>query len=117
MKSRRRWGGAIDFASLTLRQARRVVILVFGTTIVLLGLALIVLPGPGLVVIFLGLGLLAIEFAWAKRLLAHARGMARGVGDRILGRSSSTPRTKRAPDDPPSVQPHADSTGDASDGD
>ncbi len=107
---------AIDLASLTLRQARRVVILVFGVTIVLLGLALMVLPGPGLLVIFLGLGLLAVEFAWAKRLLARARDMARGVGDRILGRSSSTPRTSRPPDDPPGGGPHADSSGGPSDG-
>jgi uncharacterized protein (TIGR02611 family) len=42
---------------------------VFGFVVVLAGLAMLVLPGPGLVVIAIGLGILALEFAWAERLL------------------------------------------------
>lgn len=41
----------------------------FGFLVVLAGLAMLVLPGPGLLVIALGLGILALEFAWAERLL------------------------------------------------
>jgi len=37
------------------------------------GLALVPLPGPGWLVVFLGLGLLATEFAWAQRLLGFTR--------------------------------------------
>ena len=44
-----------------------------GGTVVLVGVALLVLPGPGLLVIALGLALLATEFEWAKGLLKKAR--------------------------------------------
>lgn len=66
--------------------ARRLVVAVIGSTVVLVGVALIVLPGPALIVIPVGLGILGLEFAWARRLLKHARGTAdnfiRGVRDR-----------------------------------
>jgi tellurite resistance protein TerC len=62
-----------------LRHARRVIILVVGGTVLLLGMALLVLPGPAFLVIPVGLGILAIEFAWARRWLA----MARDVGNNI----------------------------------
>ena len=42
---------------------------------VLIGLALIVLPGPAFIVIPIGLAILATEFAWAGHLLAKARAM------------------------------------------
>jgi tellurite resistance protein TerC len=51
------------------REARRIVILVVGLTVVLIGIALLVLPGPGFIAIFLGLAILAVEFAWARRWL------------------------------------------------
>ncbi len=56
-----------------LSQTKRIIIIVFGVTIVLIGLALIVLPGPGLIVIIFGLAILASEFVWAERLLQHAK--------------------------------------------
>ncbi len=52
---------------------KRVVVAIVGTTIVLIGVALLVLPGPGLVVISLGLALLATEFVWARVLLKKAQ--------------------------------------------
>lgn len=51
----------------------RVGIGVLGTAIVMLGVALLPLPGPGWLVIFLGLGVWATEFDWAARLLTYAR--------------------------------------------
>lgn len=42
---------------------------VIGITVVLFGLALLVLPGPAVVVVPLGLAILATEFAWARRLI------------------------------------------------
>ena len=48
-------------------------IAVIGATVLLFGIALLVLPGPGLLVILAGLGILAFEFAWAKRLLEKGR--------------------------------------------
>ena len=47
----------------------RVVVAMFGFLVVLAGLAMLVLPGPGLLVIAIGLGILALEFVWAERLL------------------------------------------------
>lgn len=52
----------------TLRQLRRLVILIVGSTVVLIGIALLVLPGPGIVTIVLGLAILGTEFVWAKKL-------------------------------------------------
>jgi uncharacterized protein (TIGR02611 family) len=50
----------------------RLVLAVAGFTVLLLGVALLVLPGPGLVVIVVGLTILALEFAWAERMLERA---------------------------------------------
>ncbi len=52
---------------------RRVVIAVVGTTILLVGVALLVLPGPAFIVIPIGLAVLAVEFRWARRLLRRGR--------------------------------------------
>ena len=58
---------------LTVRQARRLIIAVVGTTVLVIGLALIFLPGPAFVVIPIGLAILGLEFAWARRLLHRVR--------------------------------------------
>jgi TerC family integral membrane protein len=57
-----------------LRTARRVVVGVIGTTVLTIGIAMIVLPGPAVAVIPLGLAILASEFVWARRWLARIRG-------------------------------------------
>ncbi|HOI29931.1 MAG TPA: PGPGW domain-containing protein [Melioribacteraceae bacterium] len=53
----------------TLKQLKRIIIAVVGTTILIIGIALIVLPGPAFIVIPVGLSILATEFIWAKRLM------------------------------------------------
>jgi tellurite resistance protein TerC len=53
----------------TYRWAKRIVIAIVGGTVVLIGIAMIVLPGPAVVVIPMGLAILGLEFAWAKRWL------------------------------------------------
>jgi len=58
-----------------IRAVRRVVIAVVGITIVLVGVVLLVLPGPAFVVIPIGLAVLAIEFEWARRLLRRGRAL------------------------------------------
>jgi uncharacterized protein (TIGR02611 family) len=55
------------------KAVRRVVVAVVGTTVLLGGLVLVVLPGPAFIVIPIGLGILAMEFAWARRWLTRAR--------------------------------------------
>ena len=52
---------------------RKLVIAIIGGTILLIGVALIVLPGPAFIVIPIGLAILATEFAWARRALARAK--------------------------------------------
>ena len=52
---------------------RRPIIGVIGGTVLLIGVALIVLPGPAFIVIPVGLAILATEFAWARRYLDKER--------------------------------------------
>ena len=70
----------------TLRHAKRLVILVIGSTLALGGIALLVLPGPGWLVIIAGLAVLATEFAWAARLLESAKRQARRGARAVSGR-------------------------------
>jgi uncharacterized protein (TIGR02611 family) len=58
--------------------AYRVVVAVLGFAIIVAGLALIPLPGPGWLIVFAGLALLSTEFTWAERLLRYARGKVHG---------------------------------------
>ena len=52
---------------------RKFVVALIGGTILLIGLALVVLPGPAVVVIPIGLALLASEFAWARRIIRRGK--------------------------------------------
>lgn len=56
-----------------LARVRKLVVAVIGTTVLLIGVAMIVLPGPAVIVIPLGLGILATEFVWARRLLQRVK--------------------------------------------
>ena len=69
--------------------ARRVAIFVAGVSVTAAGFAMLVLPGPGLLVIIAGLSILAIEFAWAARLRDQARDRAKAAAataGRAIGR-------------------------------
>jgi uncharacterized protein (TIGR02611 family) len=52
---------------------KRIAVGIIGFTVILIGVALLVLPGPGLVTIALGLAILATEFVWARSWLQRAR--------------------------------------------
>ena len=56
-----------------MQHIKRIVVTVVGGTVLALGIALIVLPGPAFIVMPAGLAILAIEFAWARRWLRFAR--------------------------------------------
>ena len=58
---------------MTYKLARRIVIAVVGTTVLLIGVVMMVAPGPGLIVIPIGLAILSIEFAWARTWLKRLR--------------------------------------------
>ncbi len=53
----------------TLKQVKKIVVVIIGFTILLIGIVLFFLPGPSSIVIPIGLSILATEFLWAKRLL------------------------------------------------
>ncbi len=55
------------------RQARKAVILLIGSSVLVVGAAMILLPGPAIIVIPLGLAILSVEFAWARRWLKKMR--------------------------------------------
>ena len=80
MKQHRESRGLAGFFKVpSVRVAKRIVIAVFGGTITLIGIALIVLPGPAFIVIPIGLSILATEFLWARHWLEKARKMAAKV--------------------------------------
>ena len=56
-----------------MKQAKRLVVMVIGFTILAAGVAMIVLPGPAIVVIPIGLAVLATEFIWARKLLVTVK--------------------------------------------
>ena len=72
----------------TYKAARRIVVGLVGLTVLLIGVVMIVTPGPALVVIPVGLAILSIEFAWARAWLRHLR-------ESISNRNSSV-RNNRA---------------------
>jgi uncharacterized protein (TIGR02611 family) len=65
------------------RNAKRIAVFVAGVVVLLAGVAMLVLPGPGLVVIVLGLAILATEFAWAERALDNAKAKAAAAGQKV----------------------------------
>lgn len=72
-------------ARLTLKQARRLIVLVVGFTIILIGIVMLIGPGPGALVVPIGLALLASEFIWARRLLNRYTEQAQRYGKRAGG--------------------------------
>jgi tellurite resistance protein TerC len=72
-------------ANLTYQTGRRIVIAIVGTSILLLGIIMILTPGPAFVVIPLGLAILAVEFLWARRWLEKIREMISRRGAETRG--------------------------------
>jgi len=70
---------------LTYRWARRIAVALVGGTVLAIGIALIVLPGPALVVIPIGLAILGAEFAWARAWLRKARERSNHLLDLFRG--------------------------------
>jgi len=64
--------------------SRKVGVLLVGVPVLLLGIALIPLPGPGTIVVLAGLAILSLEFAWAERLSGKIKDGFRTLFDRIF---------------------------------
>lgn len=97
---RRRWHdhpGVVPFkvvARFIGRNAKRVAITVAGFAVIVVGLILVPLPGPGWLIVFGGLAILATEYVWARRLLDFAKNKVGQAKDAVLH--------KKQPDaDPP----------------
>ncbi len=73
-----------QFVTLTLRSARRIAVLVTGSTVMLVGVIMVVTPGPALLVIPAGLAILATEFLWARRLLMRFKQEAGSLSGALL---------------------------------
>jgi uncharacterized protein (TIGR02611 family) len=71
-----------------IKVVRRVIVSVIGATVLVIGVALLVLPGPAFIVIPIGLAILATEYAWARRWLKKVRRMASSV---VSNRSRERP--------------------------
>ncbi len=60
-----------------IKTIKRIIITIIGFTVLIIGMAMIVLPGPAIIVIPLGLAILASEFLWARRLLKRIKNTLR----------------------------------------
>jgi len=65
------------------RSGKRIAVTVVGFAVLLAGVAMLVLPGPGIVVIIAGLAILATEYVWAERMLAEAKRRATQAKDAV----------------------------------
>lgn len=65
-------------------QVRRFFKILAGFTLLLIGVVMFFTPGPGWLVIFLGLTLLAAEFVWARRLMDHMKNQSNRIKDSVM---------------------------------
>ncbi|MEJ2172391.1 MAG: PGPGW domain-containing protein [Woeseiaceae bacterium] len=77
---------------MTYKMARRIAIAAVGATLLLLGVVMIVTPGPALVVIPIGLAVLSIEFAWARLWLRRVR---KSISDQVASSRATRADTHR----------------------
>lgn len=91
------------FLRITYKWARRCAIALVGGTVVLIGILMIVFPGPAIVVIPAGLAILSLEFAWAKTWLRRVK----AGGNYVMTNATSYWRRNRR-DAPPPDRPHPD---------
>ncbi|HEU4623411.1 MAG TPA: PGPGW domain-containing protein [Steroidobacteraceae bacterium] len=68
---------------ITYRWAKRIAVALVGFTVLAVGVAMIVLPGPAFLVIPIGLGILSIEFAWARRWLRKVKERSAALVDAV----------------------------------
>jgi uncharacterized protein (TIGR02611 family) len=72
----------------------RGIILIFGLTVVGLGIFFLLFPGPGWAVIFFGLIVLASEYAWAQRMLNPVRQFSSQVARLLVSQEFRAKRSK-----------------------
>jgi hypothetical protein len=90
------------------RSSKRIAVTVIGAAFVALGLAMLVLPGPGILVVALGFAVLGTEYAWAARALERTKQGAEKAGRVAKGAvrsASGRVRRRRPPDGPDGAPP------------
>ena len=98
----------------TYKLAKRVAIGIVGGTVLVLGVVMMVTPGPGIAGIIAGLGILAIEFAWAriwlKKIKTKSKEMAQSIMQRTSGARgpAANSTTPDAPAQAPAPRPPRD---------
>ena len=75
----------------TIEQVRRFFKILGGFTLLVLGGVMLFTPGPGWVVIFLGLTLLAAEFVWARRLVDRMKAQSSRLKESVLKSRKANP--------------------------
>jgi uncharacterized protein (TIGR02611 family) len=75
----------------TYKVAKRVAIGIVGGTVLLLGVVMMVTPGPGIAGILAGLGILAIEFTWARIWLKKVKAKSKEMAQNIMRRNGAAP--------------------------
>jgi uncharacterized protein (TIGR02611 family) len=68
-----------------LKQIKKIIVAVIGFTILIIGLMLLVLPGPAFIVIPIGLAILATEFLWARKILDKVKEKIKAGKDKLRG--------------------------------
>jgi tellurite resistance protein TerC len=77
-------------SNIAYRLAKRIAISIVGFTVLAVGIAMIVLPGPAFIVIPVGLGILGLEFAWARRWLKAVKEKAEAVARTVTKSGDSS---------------------------
>ena len=86
------------------RSSKRIAVTVVGAAVVAAGLAMFVLPGPGILVVALGFAILGTEYAWAAAALEKTKRGAERAGRVAKGAvktASGRVRRRRPGDGPP----------------
>ncbi len=86
------------------RNSKRIAVTVAGVAVVVAGLVLLVFPGPGIVVVVLGLAILGTEFAWAAAAVEKTRKAADAAGRQTKKSAQRIKRKVTGPKGPPPVQ-------------
>ena len=79
------------------RNGQRIAVTIAGFAVLLAGVALLVLPGPGWLLIFVGLGILSTEYMWARRLLDTAKRKAEQAKNAVTNRKANRASAKTQP--------------------
>jgi uncharacterized protein (TIGR02611 family) len=103
----RRWHDHAAFAPIKVvarfiqQSGKRIAVTIAGFTVLIVGIAMLALPGPGLVLIIVGLGILSSEYVWAQRLLRKAKEKAEQAKDVVLRRNQDDDGSTEAGGDAP----------------